>query len=283
MLVVIPTYNERDNLEPLLTRLHDAVPEADALVVDDGSPDGTGELADKLADDDPRVTVLHRTAKAGLGAAYLAGFATALSGEYRIVVEMDADGSHAPEDLPALLAALDGPPGADVVLGSRYVHGRPGRQLARLPQLDLPQRQPVLAARAGRAGSATSPAATACSAARCWRPSPCERVESQGYCFQIDLAWRALQAGFRVVEVPITFTERERGSSKMSNAIVAEALWKVTQWGVTRHWTTGASPPPGVQERLTDDGAGPPKWTGPLCAGVRRSRRDARRAAPVVR
>src|SRR5690349_10816188 len=121
VLVVIPTYNERDNIEPLLVRLHAAVPEADALIVDDGSPDGTGELADKLAADDPRVRVLHRTAKAGLGAAYLAGFAVALQGEHRVVVEMDADGSHAPEDLPALLAALRGPDGADVVLGSRYV------------------------------------------------------------------------------------------------------------------------------------------------------------------
>ena len=130
VLVVIPTYNERDNIEPLLARLHTAVPEADALVVDDGSPDGTGELADKLAADDPRVRVLHRTAKAGLGAAYLAGFAVALQGEYQVVVEMDADGSHAPEDLPSLLAALDGPDGADVVLGSRYV---PGGQVLNWP------------------------------------------------------------------------------------------------------------------------------------------------------
>jgi dolichol-phosphate mannosyltransferase len=236
VLVVIPTYNERDNLEPLLTRLHDAVPEADALVVDDGSPDGTGELADKLADDDPRVTVLHRAAKAGLGAAYLAGFATALSGEYRIVVEMDADGSHAPEDLPALLAALDAPPGADVVLGSRYVHGgqvvnwpayrnwisRSGNLYSRLA-LGVGIRDLTGGYRVFRR--------------EVLETLTLEQVESQGYCFQIDLAWRALQAGFRVVEVPITFTERERGSSKMSNAIVAEALWKVTQWGVTRHWT----------------------------------------------
>ena len=169
VLVVIPTYNERDNIEPLLARLHTAVPEADALVVDDGSPDGTGELADKLAADDPRVRVLHRTAKAGLGAAYLAGFAVALQGEYRVVVEMDADGSHAPEDLPSLLAALDGPDGADVVLGSRYVRGRPGAQLARLPQLDLPHREPVLPARARGAHPRHHRRATASSAAACWR------------------------------------------------------------------------------------------------------------------
>ena len=120
VLVVIPTYNERDNLEPLLSRLHAAVPAAHVLVVDDASPDGTGELADKLAAVDARVRVLHRAGKAGLGAAYLAGFAEALRDGYQVVVEMDADGSHAPEDLPALLAALDD---ADLVIGSRYVPG----------------------------------------------------------------------------------------------------------------------------------------------------------------
>ena len=235
VLVVIPTYNERDNIEPLLARLHTAVPEADALVVDDGSPDGTGELADKLAADDPRVRVLHRTAKAGLGAAYLAGFAVALQGEYQVVVEMDADGSHAPEDLPSLLAALDGPDGADVVLGSRYV---PGGQV-----LNWPAYRNWIS----RTGNLYSRLALGVrirditGGYRVFRRGVLEaltldEVESQGYCFQIDLAWRALQAGFRVVEVPITFTERERGASKMSNAIVAEALWKVTQWGVERRW-----------------------------------------------
>jgi dolichol-phosphate mannosyltransferase len=235
VLVVIPTYNERDNIEPLLTRLHTAVPDADALVVDDGSPDGTGELADKLAADDPRVRVLHRTAKAGLGSAYLAGFATALRGEYRVIVEMDADGSHAPEDLPALLAALDTGEGADVVLGSRYVRG--GEVV----------NWPAYRNWISRSGNLYSRLALGVSVRditggyRVFRREVLEsltldEVESQGYCFQIDLAWRALQAGFRVVEVPITFTERERGASKMSNAIVAEALWKVTQWGVQRRW-----------------------------------------------
>ena len=235
VLVVIPTYNERDNIEPLLTRLHTAVPDADALVVDDGSPDGTGELADKLAADDPRVRVLHRTTKAGLGAAYLAGFATALRGEHRVVVEMDADGSHAPEDLPALLAALDTGEGADVVLGSRYVRG--GEVV----------NWPAYRNWISRSGNLYSRLALGVSIRditggyRVFRREVLEsltldEVESQGYCFQIDLAWRALQAGFRVAEVPITFTERERGSSKMSNAIVAEALLKVTQWGVERRW-----------------------------------------------
>jgi dolichol-phosphate mannosyltransferase len=235
VLVVIPTYNERDNLEPLLTRLHAAEPDVDALVVDDGSPDGTGELADKLAADDPRVRVLHRPAKAGLGAAYLAGFARALAGDYRVVVEMDADGSHAPEDLPALLAALDSRDGADVVLGSRYV---PGGQVVNWPAY----RNWI-----SRGGNLYSRLALGVGIRditggyRVFRREvlealPLDAVESQGYCFQVDLAWRALQAGFRVVEVPITFTERERGASKMSNGIVAEAFWKVTQWGLARRW-----------------------------------------------
>jgi dolichol-phosphate mannosyltransferase len=167
VLVVIPTYNERDNIEPLLARLHAAVPEADALVVDDGSPDGTGELADKLAADDPRVRVLHRTAKAGLGAAYLAGFAVALQGEYQVVVEMDADGSHAPEDLPSLLAALDGADGADVVLGSRYV---PGGRCSTGPPTATGSPGPGTCTPArARCASATAPEGTACSAAACWR------------------------------------------------------------------------------------------------------------------
>src|SRR5881396_2065305 len=120
VLVVIPTYNERDNLAPILKRLHEALPDVHALVVDDGSPDGTGELADKLAADDPRIQVMHRAEKAGLGAAYVAGFRWALDAGYDVLVEMDADGSHAPEQLPRLLAALAH---ADLVLGSRWVPG----------------------------------------------------------------------------------------------------------------------------------------------------------------
>ncbi|MGH3980656.1 MAG: polyprenol monophosphomannose synthase [Pseudonocardiaceae bacterium] len=235
-LVVVPTYDERQNLASVLRRLHATVPEADALVVDDDSPDGTGELADELAADDGRVSVLHRTGKAGLGAAYVAGFRWALARDYGVIVEMDADGSHAPEDLPRLLDALTGdlPDGggeADLVLGSRYV---PGGQV-----LNWPRYRELLS----RAGNLYSKIALGVgidditSGFRAYRRAVLESVPlgvvaSQGYCFQVDLTWRTVRAGFRVVEVPITFTERERGASKMSGGIVREALWRVTRWGL---------------------------------------------------
>jgi dolichol-phosphate mannosyltransferase len=230
VLVVVPTYNERENLEPLLTRLHATLPQVHVLVVDDASPDGTGGLAERLAADDARVRVLHRSGKTGLGAAYLAGFAVGLRGPYDVIVEMDADGSHAPEDLPALLAAVGD---ADVVLGSRYV---PGGQV-----VNWPVHRRILS----RGGSLYARLALGVQIRdmtggyRAFRRQVLEElalddVASQGYCFQIDLAWRAVQAGFRVREVPITFVERERGTSKMDGAIVGEALWRVSRWGVER-------------------------------------------------
>jgi glycosyltransferase involved in cell wall biosynthesis len=229
VLVVIPTYNERENLEIVATRLHAAVPHADLLVVDDNSPDGTGALADALAESEDWVHVLHRTAKEGLGAAYLAGFAWARDKGYDVVVEMDADGSHAPEQLPRLLAALEH---ADLVLGSRWVEGGEVRNWPRSREL------------LSRGGNAYTrlvlglPLKDATGGYRAYRrtvldPLLDSGVASQGYCFQVDLAWQVWQAGHRVVEVPITFVERERGESKMSRAIVAEALWRVTVWGVT--------------------------------------------------
>jgi dolichol-phosphate mannosyltransferase len=236
VLVVVPTYEERENLGPQLARVHAAAPAAHVLVVDDASPDGTGELADALAAADPRVRVLHRAGKDGLGAAYLAGFAEALTGPYQVVVQMDADGSHAPEDLPALLDALGD---ADVVLGSRYV---PGGEVVNWPA----HREWI-----SRGGSLYSrlalglPIRDMTAGYRAYRRQVLEEldlgaVDSQGYCFQIDMTWRAVQAGFRVREVPITFTERERGTSKMSGAIVAEALWRVTRWGTARLLRRGA-------------------------------------------
>lgn len=229
-LTVIPTFNEADNLEIILNRLHAANPNVDALIVDDDSPDGTGKLADALADDDSRVHVLHRRSKAGLGAAYVAGFRWALDREYDVIVEMDADGSHAPEQLARLLSALGN---ADVVLGSRWVDGGAVR--------NWPLRRKVLS----RGGNLYTRLALgialrdATGGFRAYRRAVLESVAlsevvSQGYCFQVDLAWQAVRKGFRVVEVPITFVERERGESKMSGDIVAEALRSVTAWGVQR-------------------------------------------------
>lgn len=230
VLVVIPTYDERENIGPIIARLHAAVPDADVLVVDDNSPDGTGDLADALAAADPRISVLHRTAKDGLGAAYLAGFAHALGGPHQVVVEMDADGSHAPEDLPALLDALRD---ADLVLGSRYVPGGAVR--------NWPAHREWLS-RGGNLYSRLAlgvPIQDITGGYRAFRRQVLEELDlgevaSQGYCFQVDVAYRAVLAGFRVREVPITFVERERGASKMSRSIVTEALWLVTRWGAQR-------------------------------------------------
>ena len=228
LLVVIPTYNERDNLAVIADRLHAAVPTADLLVVDDDSPDGTGQLADELASGDERVHVVHRAAKTGLGAAYLAGFGWAAEQGYDVVVEMDADGSHAPEQLPRLLAALED---ADLVLGSRWMSGG--------EVVNWPRSRELLS----RGGNRYTrwmlglPLADATGGFRAYRRPVLDEllrqpIASQGYCFQVDLAWQTWQAGYRIVEVPITFVERERGESKMSRAIVAEALVRVTVWGL---------------------------------------------------
>ncbi len=228
VLVVIPTYNEADNVEIIVARLRQSVPAADVLIADDNSPDGTGEIADRLAAADPQLHVLHRPGKQGLGAAYLAGFAWAGEHGYDAVVEMDADGSHAPEELPLL---LDAAREADVVLGSRWVRG--GKVLNWPLHRMLLSRGATLYTRIAlgmRLKDATA-------GYRVYRLPALEKLEvdgvvSQGYCFQIDLAWRAYRSGFRVAEVPITFAERERGASKMSSTIVREALWRVTVWGL---------------------------------------------------
>jgi dolichol-phosphate mannosyltransferase len=228
VVVIVPTYNERENLESIAARVRSAVPGTDLLVVDDNSPDGTGELADKLAVGDQQIHVLHRPGKAGLGAAYLAGFGWALDHGYSAVVEMDADGSHQPEDLPRLLGALEG---ADAVIGSRWMHGGTVRNWPKSREIlsrgantyaKLMLRVPVHDATAGfRAYRAET-----------LRAIGLDSVVSQGYCFQIDLTLRAVNAGMLVAEVPITFIDRTRGASKMSRAIVVEALLRVTQWGI---------------------------------------------------
>jgi dolichol-phosphate mannosyltransferase len=226
--VVIPTFNEAENLEEIVGRVRASVPAADILVADDNSPDGTGEIADKLAAGDDHVHVLHRPGKQGLGAAYLAGFGWALDRGYGAIVEMDADGSHDPAELPALLAALAD---ADLVVGSRWVRGGTVRNWPRSREL---------LSRGGNAYARVMLGLSVRDATggyRAYRASTLHdiglhSVRSQGYCFQIDLTLRAVRAGKRVVEVPITFTERAHGNSKMSRSIVAEALWKVTEWGV---------------------------------------------------
>ncbi len=228
VLVIIPTYQECQNVASIVSRVRAAVPAAHVLVADDNSPDGTGDIADKLAAEDDHIHVLHRVEKAGLGAAYLAGFRYGLDAGYGVLVEMDADGSHQPEQLPQLLAALDT---ADVVLGSRWVRGgevvnwpksreilsRGGNTYARLA-LGIPFRDATGGYRAYRARVIAS--------------FDLDTIRSQGYCFQVDLAWRSWLRGFRVIEVPITFVERELGASKMSRGIVMEALLRVTVWGV---------------------------------------------------
>ncbi|MFD3543630.1 polyprenol monophosphomannose synthase [Streptomyces sp. NPDC058662] len=227
-LVIIPTYNEAENIGLIVGRVRAAVPEAHILVADDNSPDGTGKLADELTAGDDHVHVLHRKGKEGLGAAYLAGFVWGLERGYGVIVEMDADGSHQPEELPRLLTALAG---ADLVLGSRWVPG--GRVV------NWPKSREILS----RGGSTYSrlmldvPIRDVTGGYRAFRRETLEglglaEVASAGYCFQVDLARRAVQKGFRVVEVPITFVEREFGDSKMSKDIVVEALWRVTQWGL---------------------------------------------------
>ncbi|MDN5763874.1 MAG: polyprenol monophosphomannose synthase [Microlunatus sp.] len=228
VLVIVPTFNERENIDLVTSRLRVAVPEAHILIADDNSPDGTGRRADELAAADDHIHVLHRLGKQGLGAAYVAGFTWGLEHGYGVLVEHDADGSHQPEQLPLLLDALQD---ADLVKGSRWV---PGGKVVNWPRsremlskggslwtrlmLGVPLRDATGGFNAFRAETL--------------RGINYDEIDSAGYCFQIDLGWRALQAGYRVVEVPITFVEREYGQSKMSQRIVVEALVLTTWWGV---------------------------------------------------
>ncbi len=254
VVMVVPTYDEAENLAWVLDRLHRAEPDVDVLVVDDASPDGTGRVADALAAVDGRINVLHRTEKAGLGAAYLAGFAWALAAGYDVVGEMDADGSHAPEQLHRLRTALRD---ADLVIGSRYVRGgavhnwpwhrqalsRGGNAYVRL-LLGLPVRD----ATAGY---------------RLFRREALERldladVRSVGYVFQTDLAARAVRSGLRVREVPIDFVERVRGESKMNRGVATESLRLITRWGLTER-----------AERLRGTAAAAPRRPAPDPSGRR--------------
>jgi dolichol-phosphate mannosyltransferase len=228
--VVLPTYNERENLPIVLTLIHATLANCDppvagtVLVVDDASPDGTGEVADQLAREHDSVRVLHRTRKGGLGGAYLAGFGAALAGGADLVVEMDADLSHNPADLPRLIDAARH--GADVVLGSRYLPG------GGVEGWSLHRR---LLSRAGGCYAATVlglPLSDLTGGFKCFRASALRAVDgdlvhSRGYAFQIELTFHAARAGLEIAEVPIVFRERERGRSKMSPAIALEAIWRV--------------------------------------------------------
>lgn len=227
ILVIIPTYNESENIEPIVERLRTSVPTAHILIADDNSPDGTGEIADRLAAADEHVHVMHRKGKEGLGAAYLAGFRWGLGEGYDVLVEHDADGSHQPEELPRLLAALEH---ADMVKGSRYIKGgsvvnwpksrellsRGGSLWTRL-MLGIPIRDITGGFNAFRADTLRA---------------IIDDISSVGYNFQVDLTWQTLQHGMTVVEVPIQFIERERGQSKMSRSIVVEAMFRTTTWGI---------------------------------------------------
>lgn len=234
VLVVIPTYDERESLPGALERLRTHVPDADLLVVDDGSPDGTGALAEEIAAREAGqsgravIHVMHRTGKLGLGTAYIAGFHWALEHGYDVVVEMDADGSHRAEDLPRLLAAVSG---ADLVIGSRWV---PGGSVVNWPlaRQALSRGASVYTRLALGLPVRDSTAGFRAYSADILKQLPLDEVASAGYCFQIDMAWRVQRAGGRTVEVPITFVERVHGQSKMSRNIVAEALFNVTAWGI---------------------------------------------------
>lgn len=226
VLIILPTYNERDNLAPLLTSIHEQVPNVDVLVVDDGSPDGTGELADALAAADPRIHVLHRSGKLGLGTAYLRGFHWGLEQGYTWILEMDADFSHDPAHLPALLEAGKT---ADLVLGSRYIPGG-GTENWGLWRRMLSQGGGLYARSILGVRYRDLTGGFKCFHRRVLEALPLDQIHSEGYSFQIEMTWRAHQQGFRIVEVPIIFRERREGQSKISRRIVIEAMavvWKL--------------------------------------------------------
>ncbi len=236
-LVIVPSYNEIDNLRSIVGRVLAAVPTAHVLVIDDGSPDGTGAEADDMARLDDRIFAIHRVGKLGLGSAYLRGFRWSLDRDYGLIVEMDADGSHPPESLPEMIRVATEPDAtgsvADLVIGSRWTPGgtvvnwpihrellsRGGNSYARLV-LGISVRDATGGFRVFRSEAL--------------RAVPLDEVNAKGYFFQVDMTVRVLDLGFRIVEVPIEFREREAGTSKMSQSIIVEAMIKVTLWGAKR-------------------------------------------------
>lgn len=228
-LVIIPTFNELENLPLIVGRVRDANPDVDVLIVDDNSPDGTGDKADEMAAADDHIFVLHRQGKEGLCAAYVAGFRWGLERDYQILCEMDADGSHAPEQLYLLLDEVDR--GADLVIGSRYVRGG--------EVINWPRKRWILS-KGGNlyinvvlgAGVRDMTAGYRAFRREVLENAALDELSNAGYIFQVDMAWRVLQAGYDVREVPITFTEREIGESKLSGSFVKDSLFEVTKWGI---------------------------------------------------
>jgi dolichol-phosphate mannosyltransferase len=229
-LAILPTYNEAGTITEVIERALASTPDVDLLVVDDNSPDGTGEIVDRIAAGESRVRVMHRPGKGGLGPAYQAGFAEGLSSGYEALIEMDSDLSHHPEDLPRFLEAAER---ADLVIGSRYVAGGATENWS-------PSRRAL-----SKAGTAYAklllglPLDDATSGFRLYRRAVLEdlglsEIHSQGYAFQIEMAWRTWVRGFLIAEIPIVFTERREGASKMSRRIVAEALASVLRWSLSR-------------------------------------------------
>jgi len=229
--VVVPTYNEYENIAGIAAAVTDQGYRL--TIVDDASPDGTGDIADKLAESDPLISVIHRSHKQGLGPAYAEAFDRLVTGESRVIIEMDADFSHNPSDLPRLVSAISD--GADLAIGSRYVAGgstpdwplirqlisKGGNLYARV-MLGIPVRDATAGFRAFRREALSL--------------LPYGSAEASGYGFQVEMAWRASQLDLKIVEVPIAFRDRTRGESKMGLAIVGEAMWLVTVWGIGRLW-----------------------------------------------
>ncbi len=228
-LVIIPTYNELENLPLIVERVRNATPKVDILVVDDNSPDGTGEKADALAEADSQINVLHREGKGGLCGAYMAGFAWGLERDYEVLCEMDADGSHAPEQLHLLLDEVER--GADLVIGSRYV---PGGEVVNWPaqRLYLSKMGNLYIALALGTDIKDMTAGYRAFRREVLEAMDLDELSNAGYIFQVELAFRVDQAGFDVREVPITFTERELGESKLDGSFVKDSLLEVTKWGI---------------------------------------------------
>lgn len=233
-LVIIPTYNELENLPLIVDRVRTATPEVDILIVDDNSPDGTGERADELAASDDQIHVLHRKGKDGLFAAYLAGFEWGLERDYEILCEMDADGSHAPEQLHLLLAEIAN--GADLVIGSRYI---PGGKVVNWPKdrWVLSKGGNVYISLALGTGLSDMTAGYRAFRREVLETLPMDELSKAGYIFQVEIAYRSVELGFDVREVPITFTEREIGESKLDGSFVKDSLLEVSKWGL-KHRST---------------------------------------------